>query len=236
MRFAYGTLLAVGLAVSAPLSAAAPPALKVPAEVKAEGEYVVVVPETDAVSVLYVALSGAESFPAAMLKDGKSFVLPVRGLAAGRYKFAAVAAGKTGEQARADFTVIVGTPPTPPPGPTPGPTPPTPPRPDDGATGLRKASRDAAAGTPAAERAKLSAAQRSHASAVAAGAFATPAAILAGWREKNNTAGVTPATWAAWGAAVSAKLSALYAAKKLTTNAQWAAAFEEIADGLDDVR
>lgn len=109
---------------AAPLFAA-PPSLEIPAEVKATGDYVVVQPKTDAVSVLYVALSGIEPFPSAILKDPRTFVLPVRGLAKGRYAFAAVGAGREGEQSRVDFVVLVGasSPPLPPDPPKPPETP-----------------------------------------------------------------------------------------------------------------
>lgn len=107
-------LLALLLAGSA---LAAPPALEIPAEVKAQGDYVVVAPKTDAVNVVYVALSGVEPFPSAMLKDPRAFVLPVRGLPRGRYAFVAVGAGPQGEQTTARFAVLVGEGPAPPPDP-----------------------------------------------------------------------------------------------------------------------
>jgi hypothetical protein len=130
--------------------------------------------------------------------------------------------------------VVVGAGPNPlPPGPGPGPGPvPLP----DGELGLRKASRDGAAGVPAphaAQRAALAKAQRSHASAVAAGAFPGPAEYLAGWRAAN-TAAATPAGWKPWADAVSAKLADLYRSGKLPAAGAWAEAFNEIAAGLED--
>ena len=115
---------------AASLSAlAAPPTLDVPPEVRPAGGYVRFTPKTDGVSVTYVGLSGVESFPSEELKDGKRFLLPTQNLKDGRYKFAAVAAGKGGEQTRADFVVIVGAPPEVAPDPKPKPkdpaTPPT---------------------------------------------------------------------------------------------------------------
>lgn len=95
-------------------SLAAPPAIEIPPEVRPSGDYIALTPKTDAVSVIYVGLSGVDSFPSAFLKDPRSFVLPVRGLAAGRYKFAAVASSKDGEQVRVDFAAVIGTPPDPP--------------------------------------------------------------------------------------------------------------------------
>lgn len=100
-----------------------PPALTIDAEVKPAGQYVRFTPKTDAVAVTYIGLSGVDPIPADVLKDGRMFLLDTRGIANGRYKFVAVAAGAKGEQTRADFAVVVG---NVPPGPTPGPTPPDP--------------------------------------------------------------------------------------------------------------
>jgi hypothetical protein len=123
-----------GVLVVAASAFGTPPQLEIPAELKPAGQYVRLTPKTDAASVLYVGLSGIDPFPSEELKDPRRFLLDVRGLPAGRYAFAAVAASKDGDQIRADFVVIVGTPPPPvPPGPTPpippGPVPPTPPEP-----------------------------------------------------------------------------------------------------------
>lgn len=92
---------------------AAPPKLSIPAEVRPAGQYCRFLPETDAKSVLYVSLSGVEPIPSDVLKDGRLFLLDTRGLAAGRYKFAAVAASADGEQARQDFAVVIGDKPPP---------------------------------------------------------------------------------------------------------------------------
>lgn len=212
---------------------AAPPTLEIPAEVPAVGEYATVRPTTNAVSVLYVAQSGVSAFPSEFLSDKRVFILPVRGLAVGRYRFTAVAASVTGDQIATEFVVVVGTPPPVPPGPGPGPGPAPAP---DGPLGLTKASREGAAKVPAgpdkaAQQAKLAAAQRQHASAVAAGAFTTPATILAGWRAANNAA-VPAAAWSAWATDVSAALQALYTAGKLPDKLAWSEAFLEMAVGL----
>lgn len=106
-----------------------PPKLSIPAEVKAAGEYVTFTPNTDAVSVTYVAQSAVEPFPSAFLKDPRAFVLPTRGLAAGRYRFVAVAASNAGEQSAQAFAVLVG---DAPPGPPDPPKPPDPPAPPPG--------------------------------------------------------------------------------------------------------
>lgn len=101
--------------LTASIGWAAPPKLIIPSEVKPTGQYAVVQPETDAASVLYIGLDGLEPFPAVLLADKRSFVLDTYGKKAGRYRFAAIGASKEGEQTRADFTLIIGTPPEPPP-------------------------------------------------------------------------------------------------------------------------
>jgi hypothetical protein len=124
--------------------------------------------------------------------------------------------------------------PIPPPKPKPEPEPDPKPKPD-GALGLIKASREGAAKVvstgKAAESKALATAQRGVASAVAAGGLTKPADILKAWRDANNAA-VPAAAWKPWGEAVSGELSKLYAGGKLPDAKAWAAAFEEIAEGL----
>jgi hypothetical protein len=114
------------------LACGQPPSLVIPAEVRPSGQYVRFSPQTDAVAVAYVGLSGLDAFPSEDLKDSRRFLLDVYGKPAGRYGFAAIASSKTGEQVRADFVVVIGNvppgpapvPPVPPgPGPKPDPTP-----------------------------------------------------------------------------------------------------------------
>ena len=120
------------LLLTASAAAADPPALDIPAEVRPANGYVRFTPKTDAASVLYVGKDAAFAFPSEELKDPRRFLLPAAGLAPGRYRFTAVAASKTGEQAAADFVVVIDGPPVPPAPPGPGPVPPgpTPPQPD----------------------------------------------------------------------------------------------------------
>ncbi len=115
------------LVLAAPLGAQ-PPRLVIPPEVRPSGQYLTIVPETDAVSIVYVGLSGIEPIPTQFLSDKRAFLLDSYGKPAGRYRFTAVAASKTGEQARADFVAVLGDAPPVPPGPTP-PVPPVPPSP-----------------------------------------------------------------------------------------------------------
>lgn len=132
MRLALAALLIVAAATRA-----APPALEIPPEVRAVGDYVIVQPKTDAKSVVYVARSGVEPFPSAMLADRRAFVLPVRGLPVGRYLFTAVGS-LNDEQAVAAFAVVVGDAPPPGPAPTPpGPAPPGPTPPPQPVAGMR---------------------------------------------------------------------------------------------------
>lgn len=116
-RLVLTAVFALGGTISA-----APPSIEMPGEVRPERGWVRLSPKTDAVSVTYVSLDGLEPFPSEELRDSRRFLLPVAGVSEGRYRFAAVAASKTGEQTRVDFVVIVGT--------APSPTPPTPPKPD----------------------------------------------------------------------------------------------------------
>lgn len=128
MRGAILCVLWAGLSAAV----AAPPQIEVPAEFKPYGQYVEMVPKTDAVSVVYVGLDGVEPFPAHWSNDPTAFRMDCRGLPKGRYRFAVVAASKTGEQVRRETVLVVGDAPPVPPGPTPpGPTPPdpTPPQP-----------------------------------------------------------------------------------------------------------
>jgi hypothetical protein len=119
-------VLAVLLSAPVPLLAA-PPTVDVPAVIPAVGDYVTLSPKTDAKAITYLGLSGVEPFPSAFLKDPKAFVLPVRGLAAGKYTFAGVAS-LNDEHTKFQFVVVVGTPPDPPKPPDP-PQPPDPPKP-----------------------------------------------------------------------------------------------------------
>lgn len=119
----------LGLLLLATWAHSDPPKLTVPAEVKPTGQYCEMVPQTDAVSVTYVGLDGVEPIPSHWLNDRRAFRLDARGLAKGRYRFAAIAAGQKGEQSRADFALVIGDAPGPAPGPGPGPGP-EPPAPD----------------------------------------------------------------------------------------------------------
>lgn len=106
----------------------APPKLTIPAEVKPAGQYVDFVPDTDAVSVTYVGLDGIDPVPSRRLAEKTAFLLDTYGKPAKKYRFAAVASSKDGEQTRADFVVVIGDPAEPPPvvTPPPGTDPPKP--------------------------------------------------------------------------------------------------------------
>lgn len=129
--------------------------------------------------------------------------------------------------------------------PEPDPDPDVPPTPrPDGALGLIKASRDGMAKVPAAAKAKAAAlanAQRSIGSALAAGAYnaqagqgaeALAAAVLRDVRAAGAAA-VAGADWSAWTANCAPVLNALYVAGKLRTTADWMAALDEVAKGLE---
>lgn len=113
---------------------AQPPTLEIPSEIDAKGDYVAFSPTSNATVITYIGMSGIDPFPSEMLKDQKAFILSIRGLKEGRYKFVAIAI-KANEFTRKDFYVKVGNgiippvPPTPEP-PTPKPPEPLPPKPD----------------------------------------------------------------------------------------------------------
>lgn len=218
------TALVLILLTAGPLWAG--PKLLIPPEVKPVDGYVRVGPDTDCVSIMYISEDGLLPFPSEELKDPKRLLIPVTGVKPGRYRFVAVGASAKGEQVRVDFVVVVGDPILPePPGPVPLP---------DGKFGLVKVSRDGLSRvTPlAGDRDKLAKAQRALASAVAAGGLTTPFSILNAWREGNNAA-VTATVWAPWGTQVGTALNKLFTDGKLKDKGDWAAAFEEIALGLE---
>lgn len=120
-------LLSLAVVALASAVLAEPPTIEIAAEVRPAGQYALFQPRTTAVSIEYVGMSGVDAVPSMILKDPKTFFMDTRGLKAGRYKFIAVGASNTGEQARAAFTVVVG---DIPPGPGPDPDPDPKPDPD----------------------------------------------------------------------------------------------------------
>lgn len=237
LRLIYGSIAVLALAVSASLSLAAPPSLELPKEVTGDpGAFVQVPAKTDGKHVSWKAIdAGLNLFPTELLKDTKTAV--VTAARPGRYRLIAVTAAGDEVSPFAETLVVIGNAPIPPP-PDP-PTPPDPPSPSN--TGLKEASAAGLANVKDKSRAAdLAKAQRAHASAVAAGAFSSTAAVLAGWRAANNRLEPDltqlPAfqtNWLPWGEAVSKKLASLHSAGKLPDNAAWAAAFNEVADGLE---
>lgn len=86
---------------------ATPPKLEFPNEVRPDGQYAVIVPTTDAVSVIYIGLDGVEPIPPQFLSDKRSFLLDCFGKQPGLYRFVAVGASSSGEQARKSFTLVI---------------------------------------------------------------------------------------------------------------------------------
>jgi hypothetical protein len=165
----------------------APPTLKIPPEIKPAGQYAMLAPDTDAVAVTYVGLDRVDPIPSAVLKDGRLFLLDTRGLARGRYRFAAVGAGKDGEQTRVDFVVNIGDAP-------PGPTPPDPtPGPIDDP--LIKTLQDAYDRETDADkqalRGKLAALYRAGAEATGQAGVTTWGQLFAAMRQASTTLGVS---------------------------------------------
>ena len=142
MRVPHAACLAVVLGASAGL--AAPPALDIPADqLRPVNGFIAMVPTGDAKSVTYIGLNGAEPTPAAFLSDKRLFLLPVKGLTGGVYRFAAVGS-RDDEHTTREFSITLGDPPAPPRPPGPGPQP--------DADPLVRALKAAVAADPAAER------------------------------------------------------------------------------------
>lgn len=226
--------LALALLVAAAFAAtAAPPAFKIDTKVEPTGQYLIIAPETDAVSVVYIGLDGADPFPTTELRDSRKFVLSVRGLKEVRYRFAAVAASENGEQVRADFTVTLGTPPIPPgPGPGPGPGPVL--------TGLAKITHDAAMKVNDPKTAKQYAANHAAiVSAIAAGAYKSltfdqaRAAIFKDLAAANRITTQSAPAWSEPLTAVSNEMNALSKAGNLNSVAAISEALDQIRTGFE---
>lgn len=87
---------------------AAPPAVEIPSEdLKPVNGYVLMTPKGDAKAFTYVSLSGVYPLPSALLADKRAFVLPVAGLAAGKYEFVAVGSAND-EHTMRPFVIEIG--------------------------------------------------------------------------------------------------------------------------------
>jgi hypothetical protein len=226
------TVLAAAMAA---VAVAAPPEVPPPVKVEVGKDHTVTLKPAGAAK--FTAAPGFDPseclwFPGERGDDGSQIFL-VRPYRPGKFR---VTLWSEGDKRGVYSTLVLEASGAVPPGPTP-PDPPTPPTPKpDGALGLVKASRDglaAVAGQWRPQATALANAQRSTASALAAGGIPDdPAKILAAWRSANN-ATVDPKGWEPWGKTVSARLSELYAGGKLPTKSEWAAAFREVAEGLE---
>lgn len=228
------------LLIASTLTLAAPPTLTVPEVVYGEeGKWGWFKVQTDSKWVEFIGADGLSFFPSEKLKDPTEVGFTGK---ANTYSVWVMVGNNEACVKKLVVITVIRPPPTPGPNPPTPPIPPNPPpKPIDGELGLIKVSREGLAKTlDPVHRTELAKAQRAHASAVAAGAFKDVASILAGWRKANNEAvdpvppGGTNNTekWRAWATDVSTKLATLYTEGKLKTNANWAAAFNEIADGL----
>lgn len=124
------TITTICLLLFSGISLAQPPKLEIESVIEAKGDYVTLSPISDAAVIVYVGLSGIEPFPSDMLKDGKSFILPTRGLKPASYRFVAIAV-RQNEYTRKEFTVKVPGVPEPNPEPDPRPEPKPQPKLDD---------------------------------------------------------------------------------------------------------
>src|SRR5262245_13373186 len=102
-----GMLVVASVLAKTDAARAEPPKLKIEVP-PPSGQYLSFTPDTDAKSIVYVGLDGVDPFPTSELKDPRRFLLSTRGLAEGKYRFAAIAASATGEQTRVDFVVVIG--------------------------------------------------------------------------------------------------------------------------------
>lgn len=222
------------------LAAAGPPTVRVPAEVAGPvAGFIAIRAESDGAAVMYYPIdAGLNVFPADLLSDRKATV--VTAAKPGRYRLIAYTGTQDGPSPPVICTVVVGdAPPVPPgPGPDPGPAPAP-----DGELGLRRLSREGAARVKAAVRDRqqqaLADAISSHASAVAAGSYdqhtgdAYAAWVMHGMRQATSAV-ATAEEWRPWTQTVSPALERLYRTGVLADKSKWAAAFSEIAQGLED--
>ena len=222
------------LALAAALGSAAPPKLDVPPELKPVDGYVTYSPPADVFSAVYVSKDGLSPFPAAFLKDSRSLVLPTKGEKPGRYGFTLVASNDKGEQARADFVVVIGDAPAPP-----GPIPPDPPKPP--LSPLAKSLADAFATETAPDRReRLAALIEVMAAAVGladSGSYADTAA-LAAEVTKRRTAAVgdaLPAVRKAIGGHLNTALGTAVLTLDSANKAKVMTAYADVASALREV-
>lgn len=220
-RCIYGS--AVALALACGLASAAPPVVTAPEKVYGEtGDWVFFAVTTDGKGVKFVPLdTGLSLFPSGKLKDPNETA--ARATKPGTYRVLIYTGNADGPSEPKVVAVVFG-------GPAPGPDPvPLP----DGKFGLIKVSREGAAKvSDRSLNGALAKSQRAIASAIQAGGLVAPADILKAWRDGNNAA-VSSAVWKPWGDAVTPALQKLHADGKLFDKATWAAAFIEIAEGLE---
>lgn len=119
----YMKRVALLILLAGSLLIAAPPALKLPKEVKGDvGDFLEVVAETEGKIVQWKALDkGMSLFPVHRLKDTKTAIVVAK--KPGRYRLAAVTAVGDEPSEIAETVLIIGDPPAPGPEPDPGPKP-----------------------------------------------------------------------------------------------------------------
>lgn len=228
-----------------------PPDVKIDKVLVPSGQFASFKPADDVVDAKYIKNGhDVDPFPIALLTDDKkalrNFVFDTRALPEKLYHFHGVFSNAKGELTWKQFAVQVGKAPDPviPPNP---PNPPGP-VPVDGALGLSKAAREgltSLTGLDAATRMvgikALASFNRSHASAVAAGgaglqggSFSAKVAVEE-WAQgqTNAIADLSGEKWVPWGKVVTERFNVLFQDGKLKTKADYVAAFNEIAAGLD---
>ena len=86
---------------------AAPPDLKLPAELKPEKGFVTYTPPADVAAINYL-LDGLSAFPQPLLHDKRALVIPTKGETAGRYRLIVSATNGKGELTVVDTWVVLG--------------------------------------------------------------------------------------------------------------------------------
>lgn len=209
------------------------PKLAIPAEIKPVQGYAEFYPDekTTCKGITYLGRSGVYPVPSRALKDNRIFLLPVQGLAKGRYKFEAVGSLNDVHVVK-EFEVVVGDAPGPPPGPDPPPGPTPPPKPD-GRLGLIKASREGFAfvqGSTDAEKKIVASVHRTVASMIGTSPITSPDAILAEIATRRNRELGTSATkWSSFNKHVLERMKVVLGANL----DDWRDGLREIAEGLE---
>lgn len=208
---------------------AAPPAIKLPADLKADvGDFVAVRAETAGKVVKFKADPGLSVFPSELLKDTKTTV--VVGKRPGTYRVWAWTAVGDEPSELAECTIVIGSSPSPDP-----PNPPTPPQPD--ATFSKWTTDTVKALVPFNARSRCRAVAdnfRSVSRQIGAGTLQTAQQVQDATRKLNDaTLGPDGPAWENWRLKLGEELDKLDALNQFNTPKAWYETWNQIADGLE---